>query len=164
MRQASTVSLADSSELVGPRRAHGPSALRHRDCRIHRCAPDARRFQIDAPVIIHRQYTRQWPHQELERTWMHRERLGELTAALTTTHLFHGHFHTPSTKRQRASFGEVRATGLTDNFYVDANLRFSRLQSSPSRSLQSAWITTAENQLAGSKIQRRERTELQRRG
>lgn len=79
--------------------------------------------EIDVPGIIHRQYTRQWPHEELERAWLHRERLGELTAALAPTHLFHGHFHTPYTKRQRTSFGEVQATGLADNFYVDANFR-----------------------------------------
>lgn len=77
--------------------------------------------EIDVPGIIHRQYTPQWPRQELERAWLHRERLGELTAVLAPTHLFHGHFHTPYTKRQRTSFGEVQATGLADNFYVDAN-------------------------------------------
>jgi len=78
--------------------------------------------EINVPGIQHRVYTPTWPARELERAWLHRERLGELTAALEPTHLFHGHFHLPYRKSQSTSFGDVDVCGLADHFNADANM------------------------------------------
>ena len=78
-------------------------------------------YEVNVPGIGHRVYTAKWDAKELERAWLHRERLGELTAKLTPTHLYHGHFHTPYTKISETTFGETRVTGLGEDTSGPAN-------------------------------------------
>lgn len=77
--------------------------------------------EVNVPGIGHRVYTVNWDPKELERAWLHRERLGALTANLKPTHIYHGHFHIPYTKISHTSFGETRVTGLGDDLSGSAN-------------------------------------------
>jgi len=58
-------------------------------------------YEIEVPGIKHREYTVTWDKKELERAWVHRERLGELTAMLSPTHIYHGHFHLSYDKKSQ---------------------------------------------------------------
>jgi len=81
-------------------------------------------YEIEVPGIKHREYTVTWDKKELERAWLHRERLGELTTMLSPTHIYHGHFHISYTKKANTSFGLVNVRGLADNFNPYDNITF----------------------------------------
>ena len=77
--------------------------------------------EVKVPSIHHRVYTPGWDRKELERAWIHRERVGTLTAALEPTHLFHGHFHEAYQKLSETTFGVVNVTGLGSDHDGESN-------------------------------------------
>jgi Icc-related predicted phosphoesterase len=77
--------------------------------------------EVNVLGIQHRVYNSDWARYELERAWIHRERVGTLTAALKPTHLFHGHFHQAYQKLAETTFGVVNVTGLGADHDGDSN-------------------------------------------
>jgi hypothetical protein len=68
------------------------------------------------PGIHHRQPSKYWRLDALEKAWDHRDVLASVTSGLQVTHVFHGHFHVGYTTLARIDGMNhpVRSTGLCD--------------------------------------------------